>query len=193
MKRNTAAGFVLTCMGDDRTYSYIPSRLGDTLADRVAKEVLARHAPGYEACSFLDRGSDERQYCSPGIDLPVCSVIRSKYGVYSEYHASFDNLSLISPQGLQGGFDVVRQCIELLEGDLGREPTSCRPDQFRRPVNANSEASIVYRATVPCEPQLGKRGLYPTLSTRESHAQRRNLMNLLQITFSRFSAISLEV
>jgi aminopeptidase-like protein len=136
-------------------------------------------APSYQAYSFLDRGSDERQYCSPGIDLPVCSVIRSKYGVYPEYHTSFDNLSLISPQGLQGGFDVVRQCIELLEGDLGQEPISRRPDQSRRPVGAKSEASIVYRATVPCEPQLGKRGLYPTLSTRESHAQMRNMMNLL--------------
>jgi aminopeptidase-like protein len=69
--------------------------------------------------------------------------------------------------------------MELLEGDLGQEPISHRPDQSCRPVGAKSEASIVYRATVPCEPQLGRRGLYPTLSTRESHAQVRNMMNLL--------------
>jgi aminopeptidase-like protein len=155
MKRNTIAGFVLTCMGDDRAYSYIPSRYGDTLADLVARHVLAYHAPGYIPYTFLDRGSDERQYCSPGIDLPVCSVMRSKYGVYPEYHTSLDDLSFISPQGLQGGYDVIRKCIELLE------------------------ANHIYRCTVPCEPQLGKRGLYPTLSTKESGMGVRNMMNLI--------------
>jgi aminopeptidase-like protein len=155
MKRNTAAGFVLTCMGDDRTYSYISSRYGDTLADDVAKHVLSYHSPNYDTYRFLERGSDERQYCSPGIDLPVCSVIRSKYGKYPEYHTSLDDLSLISPEGLQGGFDAIRKCIELLE------------------------ANAVYRCTLPCEPQLGKRGLYPTLSTKETVKQVRGMMNLI--------------
>jgi aminopeptidase-like protein len=155
MKRRTVAGFVLTCIGDDNAYSYVASRREDSLADRVAKHVLARHAPDYVAYSFLERGSEERQYCSPGVDLPVCSVIRTKYGAYPEYHTSLDDLSYISPQGLQGGAEAVRKCIELLE------------------------ANRVYRPARPCEPQLGKRGLYPTLSAKDSGKQARTMMNLL--------------
>lgn len=155
MKRNTVAGFVVTCVGDDRDYSLLPSRLGGTLADRVAELVLARTVGHFTRYSFLDRGSDERQYCSPLLDLPVVSVMRTKYGVYPEYHTSLDDLSLISAQGLEGAFTTIRACLELLE------------------VNYR------YRATTPCEPQLGKRGLYPTLSAKGSATDARTMMNLL--------------
>ncbi|MGK2961688.1 MAG: DUF4910 domain-containing protein [Gemmatimonadaceae bacterium] len=155
LKRKTDAGYVITCIGDDRAYSLLRSRHGNTLADRAAKLVMRRHAPDHVEYSYLDRGSDERQYCSPGVDLPVASIMRTKYQSYPEYHTSLDDLSLVTPSGLAGGFSVVQQVLELLEGNG------------------------VYRAVHPCEPQLGKRGLYPTLSTRGAGNTVRSMTNLL--------------
>lgn len=155
MKRRTIAGYVITCVGDDRVYSFLESRSGDTLADSITKHVIRHHYPGSITYSFLERGSDERQYCSPGVDLPVVSLMRSKYGTYPEYHTSLDNLSLISPSGLAGAFGALQRCISLLE------------------------ANATYRTTCLGEPQLGKRGLYPTLSERDSALHVQTMMNIL--------------
>jgi len=155
LRKHLKAGFVLTCVGDERDISYLPSRTGNTLADLVALHVLESYTERFTSYTFLDRGSDERQYCSPNVDLPVVSIMRSKYGTYPEYHTSGDNLSLITPSGLYGALRLYAAAISILE----------RND--------------VYRVTVMGEPQLGKRGLYPTISTKESGAKVRDLMNVI--------------
>ena len=155
MKRYTIAGFVLSCVGDDRTYSYIPTRNGHTLADRVARNVLSFHYPTYHRYTFLDRGSDERQYNAPGVDLPVCVVCRSKYGEYPEYHTSLDDLTVISPEGLQGAYDVYMSMLNALE------------------------YNGFYRIKCLCEPQLGKRGLYPSVSKKGAYDAVKSMVNFI--------------
>ena len=144
LKEHMIAGFNLSCVGDDRCYSMVSSRYGNTLADRVMENIL-KFRGSYKKYSFLKRGSDERQYNAPGVDLPVIGFCRSKFGEYPEYHTSADNMSLVSPEGFEGSYEVITQCVQALEH------------------NAN------YKIDVLCEPQLGKRGLYPTTSQKGSY------------------------
>jgi aminopeptidase-like protein len=155
MQNNIIAGFNISCVGDERAYSYVPSRYGNTFADKVALNVLKFKHPDFIKYSFLDRGSDERQYCSPGVDLPLVTLTRSKYGAYPEYHTSLDNLDLVTPKGLMGSYELFTDCIQLIE----------RNAKFR--INCYAE------------PQLGKRGLYPNLSTKTSGASVRDMMNFI--------------
>lgn len=157
LKQNVFAGFNVTCVGDNRTYSYVPSRRGDTLSDHVARHVLKNFDPHYKAYTWLDRGSDERQYCAPGIDLPIASIMRSKYMEYPEYHTSLDDLeNVVTPEGLNGGYWALRRAIEAIERNKK------------------------YTVTVLCEPQMGKRGLFPTLSIKKSRDVRL-LMDLISL------------
>ncbi len=155
LQKNIIAGFNLTCVGDDRSYSYMPTAYGNTLADKVLQNVLSFHYPDYKKYSFLMSGSDERRYSAPGIELPVVGFSRTLYDRYPEYHTSADNLSLISPSGLQGSFDVISKCIIVLEW------------------NGN------YKMSCLCEPQLGKRGLYPTLSRKGQYDEVVKFINLI--------------
>lgn len=155
LKKHVIAGWNLSCVGDDRTYSVVSTRYGNTLADRVTKNILRFIYPNYKQYSFLKRGSDERQYNAPGVDLPVCGFSRSKYGEYPEYHTSKDDMGLISPAGLSGAYNVMVECIEALENN-------------RR-----------YKIQCFGEPQLGKRGLYPTISQKGNYDEVATLTNFI--------------
>lgn len=140
MKKKVFAGFNVNCVGDNRFYSYMPSRNGNTISDVIAKHVLKWIDPGFKKYTWFDRGSDERQYCSPGIDLPIASILRSRE--FFEKHTSLDDLkNVVTPEGLNGGYWALRRAIEAIE----------RNKRFK--------------VSVLCEPKLDKRGLHPTLST----------------------------
>ena len=136
MKKNIIAGFNVTCVGDNKTFSFLPSKYENTLADKLAKHVLKYHVDKVKYYSFLDRGSDERQYCSPGVDLPIVSIMRSKYGTYREYHTSLDNMNFISSKGLEKSYQIYTKCIDILEKNKR------------------------YKLTTRCEPFLSVKGLY---------------------------------
>lgn len=153
MQQHVKAGFVLSCVGDDRTYSFVSTKYADTLADRVLENVLRFHYPQYIRYSFMKRASDERQYGSAGVDLPVCAFCRSKYHEYPEYHTSADNMDLISPEGLQGSLEVMVKVVNALEHNA------------------------YYQMTCKCEPQLGKRGLYPTISQKGTYSDVRAMQH----------------
>ena len=154
LKAHMIAGFNLTCVGDDRDYSIVETRYADTLADRVLKNVL-RHREKYTTYSFLDRGSDERQYNAVGVELPVVCYCRSKFNTYKEYHTSADNLTVITPNGFQGSYEVITQVINALE------------------------YNVYYKMRVLCEPQLGKYGLRPTISRKENYVNIKNMANFI--------------
>ena len=141
LKKNMIAGFNLSCIGDDRCYSHVESRNGENLADQALTAALLGKK-NVKKYSFLYRGSDERQYCAPGIDLPVCGFSRSKFGEYKEYHTSADNLNIISATSLQNSLDVLISIVDAFEAEL-------------KPLT-----------TIKGEPQLSKYNLYPSISQK---------------------------
>ena len=154
LKKHLKAGVVLSCVGDDRDYSIVHSLYGDTLADKSLFNVV-KSRDKYTEYSFLDRGSDEREFNAPGVELPVVGFCRTKYGKYPEYHTSDDNMDLVSPAGFQGSYDVLTRWIDCMEWNR------------------------YYRVTVLGEPQLGKRGLYPTVSKKGSYDEVLTLKHLI--------------
>ena len=117
LKKNVIAGFNLTCLGDNRAFSLVRSRSDNTLADFALRSILI-DKKNFKDYSYIYRGSDERQYCAPGIDLPVATFCRSKFGEYKEYHTSLDNLKLVKPKNLNDSLDVLKNIVKGIETNL---------------------------------------------------------------------------
>jgi aminopeptidase-like protein len=130
-------GLVLAGVGDSGKFSYKKSRRGTAEIDRVAAHVMAKSSHTFEIAEFSPYGYDERQYCSPGINLAVGRFSRSPYGTFPEYHTSADNLDFVRPEALAQSLVICRKIFSVLENNKTYE-------------NQNPK----------CEPQLGKRGLY---------------------------------
>jgi aminopeptidase-like protein len=130
-------GLVLSCLGDPGALTYKKTRRENAAIDRIAAHVLTHAQAPATVQPFIPYGYDERQYCSPGFDLPVGCLMRSPNGNFAEYHSSADSLDFITPAALEDSLRALQQIVETLESDR------------------------VYRNTSPKgEPQLGRRGLY---------------------------------
>ncbi len=149
LKKNLKAGFVVTCVGDPGEFTYKLSRRGDCYADQVALHVLSQSDVPYQVVDFFPPGSDERQYCSLGFDLPVGSLMRSMFSKYPQYHTSLDDLSFVTAAALGESLQMYARVVQALEKDG------------------------TYEVTSPyCEPQLGPRGLYPSLGSQKNNEQK---------------------
>jgi aminopeptidase-like protein len=137
-------GLVLTGVGDSGEMTYKKSRQGNALIDRAAQHVLKHSGDDYSIRDFSPYGYDERQYCSPGFNLPVGRLSRTPYGEYPEYHTSADNFDFVKKESLADSFRKASDIFDLLE---------------------NNE--IYLNLNPMCEPQLGKRGLYESIGGNE--------------------------
>lgn len=171
LKKRMLCGFNVSCVGDNGNFSIIESPSGNTLADFSLKEVI-KNKKKFKKYNFKERGSDERQYCAPGVDLPVCGFSRSKYGEYRQYHTSLDNLNFISAKGLKSSLNVLKKIVDSFENE--------------------KSWYIIPKSKFNCEPNLGKRNLYFKVSEKKNYKSlglRKNLIaysdgkkNLLQIS-----------
>jgi len=157
LKKNVIAGYNLSCIGDERQYSCMFSKYNNTPSDEAIVEAYKKlKIKKFKVYSFLERGSDERQYNSPGIDLPIASIFRTKHGKYPEYHTSLDDFKLVTLKGITGGFKVAKEAVEIVL------------------------KNIYPRSNILCEPQMGKRGLYPTLSTKQKKVSSKDFLSFIQ-------------
>lgn len=150
---NIKHGLVVALVGDPGPSTYKKSRQGHAEIDRIVAHVLAHAGSEFQVREFSPYGYDERQYCSPGFNLPVGCFMRTPNGCFPEYHTSADNLDLVQPQYLEDSYQKLRLIMEVLEGN-------------KTYVNLNPK----------CEPQLGRRGLYRTLSGQAERGQQEIAM-----------------
>lgn len=147
LKKNLVGGFVVTCIGDKGNFTYKKSRRGNSFTDRAVNIVLSQTEKEYKILPYSPIGSEERQYCSPGLNLPVGSLMRTKYGLYPEYHTSADNKDFISFDAMEKSVVKYLEIVKIMENN-------------KKYINLFPN----------CEPQLGKRGLYPSLGSQKQKA-----------------------
>lgn len=138
-------GLVVNCVGDGGPFTYKRSRRGDAEIDRAASHVLRHSGRAYDVIDFFPYGYDERQYCSPGFNLPVGALSRTTHGHYPQYHTSADDLGFVRPGALAESLELYEAVIDVIERN-------------RRYRNLSPKG----------EPQLGRRGLYRALGAGRS-------------------------
>ncbi|WP_435151252.1 DUF4910 domain-containing protein [Candidatus Pelagibacter bacterium nBUS_44] len=166
LKKNIISGFNLSCLGAGNEYSMICSREGRTLPDQLLKKMLKKKEK-YKIYSFLSRGSDERQYCAPGIDLPLVTLCRSKFGKFKEYHTHLDDLKFIKKKTLDQSFELLKNLIEIHENKIFYE------------IKELDEKNLFPKTNIMCEPFLTKYNLMSGLTSENNYQKIQQLMNVL--------------
>jgi aminopeptidase-like protein len=153
-------GLVVSCIGDAGGPTYKRSRRGNAVIDRAMAQVLRHTAPAARILDFVPYGYDERQYCSPGFDLPMGLFQRSQFGCFPEYHTSADDLTFIRPEHLAESYGMISAALDVVENDRRLTGTILK-----------------------CEPQLGRRGLYPSVGG-DKEAPEKNMALLWVLNLS---------
>jgi len=163
------AGLAVSCAGDPGPLRYKRSRRGTAEVDRAAEHVLRRSRPGSIVEHFVPWGGDERQFCSPGFDLPVGALARTPHGLFPEYHTSADDFGLVRADALADSLAAALEILDILD------------------------RNAVYVSRSPYgEPQLGRRGLYREVSAgvpREEERFQRALLWVLNLADGRHSLL----
>ncbi len=162
-------GLILSCLGDGRAFTYKRSRQGNAPIDRAVEEALQSAPAPARLIDFSPYGYDERQYCSPGFNLPVGLLMNSQYGQFPEYHTSADDLTLVRPDALADSLAMILNIIDRIENSPADATSSnilTPPANSIPSLLADSPADthrIYLNLNPKCEPQLGRRGLYATV------------------------------
>jgi aminopeptidase-like protein len=174
--RNIKHGLVATCLGDSGKMTYKRSRDGHNIIDKIVAKVLTESKEPFEISDFFPTGSDERQFCSPGFNLPIGSLMRTIYDKFAEYHTSADDLVYVNSESLKNSFEKYLKIVKLLENFQEREKLKMI-ETHEEAIKNKLENEIFYVSLNPkCEPQLGRRGIYNMIG-----AQKNNIHNMMPI------------
>ena len=160
LKSHIIGGYNISCVGDENKFSCILSKYKNSHSDKALLKTFKKFNIKFKKYTFLERGSDERQFNSPFIDLGITTICKSKFGNFKQYHSSLDDFSFVTKKGISESFNLIKETIKNLS-------------KIEIPVT-----------NIICEPQLSKRKLYPTLSKiskfNKNSSESRNILNFLQ-------------
>ena len=155
LKQNVKAAFVMSCLGDEKAYSVVLSQKENSLSDKIALHTIKHLTKNPKIYSFLHRGSDERQFNTPSLNLGAVAICRSKFGEFKEYHNSLDDLNFVTQKGLTGGLKYAKNIV------------------------LNLETNAKFKLNTVCEPNLGSRGLISTINKGAYPKQMLNIRHFL--------------
>jgi len=169
------SGLVLSCVGGNGIYTYKKTRQNDSVIDKLAENVLKKSNKSFKIKNFFPYGSDERQFCSPGINLPIGVFMRTQYYEFKEYHTSDDNLDSIKKFALNDSLIMLYKII------LEVENKKHSFKKIKKLTKPKSKDESYLNLNPNCEPQLGRRKLYRNIS-KSRLVDKNNSENLQELS-----------